>query len=166
MPNFDYTCLRTMLESGAIDVAMKVISENREPDSVAQLVAMARESNLHGESELSDRYLRLAERLVESDDLDGIAELFSAYRLDRLGSVDYQERDKLANKYLTLLAEAGNLFAQETLMIDYADGLHGLPVDISKFEFWAERAAANGSVLAQKELKSKAIRRNFRVRHD
>lgn len=121
-------------------------------------VEAARAARARGENEKAHALLLDAERLLIPGDLDGLTELWSAISMERLGDFEYEERDLKAGALLERLAEAGNVPAQEILMVDFLDGLNGRTPDFLKFVEWAERAAANGSSLAASELQKHCAR--------
>lgn len=122
-----------------------------EHTDIACILDASRAARCEGNLELSNELLAKAERVIQPEDLDGLVEIWSAIAMERLGDFAPDLRDKKAHDYLLLLAEAGNVRAQEILMIDYLEGLNGLPQSFESFLFWNERAIAAGSELAKRE---------------
>jgi hypothetical protein len=114
-------------------------------------IEAARSARARGERENAQALLSEAESLLTPEDLDGLTELWSAISMERMGDFGPEERDRKSGELLERLAEAGNVRAQEILMIDYLHGLNGRNASFLKFLEWSERAAAGGSLLAAAE---------------
>jgi len=99
----------------------------------------------------SDALIRVAESKFQSDDFDGAVALWGAFK-SGLGCRDNHEANLRAFRYISFLAEAGNVAAQEVLLVDYLHGLNGLEKDAQKFLYWCDRAIQGGSKLAKEEL--------------
>ena len=117
----------------------------------AKLVADARAASDQGDSVLCHQLLTRAEAVLRLDDLDAIVDLWSAIALAWLGDFEPDERGRRSTYYLELLGEAGNLPAQEMLMINYLEGANGVDRSEEKFLYWSERAMGSGSELAREE---------------
>ena len=117
----------------------------------AQKIVEAREARSRGDDATAHALVVEAESLLTPDDLDGMVEVWSALRNEWMGSFEPDERFNRAAKLLEQLGEAGNVRAQEMLMIDYLEGLGGFAQSVRKFLYWSERAMKNGSIAAAEE---------------
>ena len=149
---------------------MKSVRMDTNQKSIAELIKAARAElsdgstegylafwrNEHGDRDerlaKSDKLLAEAESLFSPEDLEAAVDLWSAFK-SGLGCRNVIDANKKAFHYMSLVAEAGNISAQEMLMVDYLHGLNGLPVDKERFLYWCNRAILGGSNLASKELK-------------
>jgi hypothetical protein len=124
----------------------------------AEKIEAARSARARGDSAMVQQLLSQAESLLTPDDLDGLTELWSAISMERMGDFGPEERDRKAGELLERLARAGNVRAQEILMLDYLQGLNGREASFIKFVEWSERAVAGGSLLAAAERKKHGVR--------
>lgn len=143
---------------------------NTEHTSIPELIKAARDALHDGSTEgvlafwrndngdreqrsfRSRELIDLAESKFQPDDYDGAVELWSAFK-SGLGCIDNDEANQRAFRYISFLAEAGNVSAQEVLLIDYLHGLNGLSKNQQHFLYWCDRAIHGGSRLAQEERK-------------
>lgn len=93
-----------------------------------------------------------AEKIADLNNLDHLAELYFAF------DFHFAKNDGKSEKYQLALAEVGNTFVQEGLMMCYLNGGRGIKKDESKFLYWCERAIEGGSQLAKSE-KRKYLRK-------
>jgi hypothetical protein len=128
---------------------------------IQEIVDAARRAREEGNFNLSNELIVKAEQTVRPEDLDGIVELWSAIGMERMGDFDPEVRDRKSHEYLLLLGEAGNVRAQEILMMDFLQGLNGVARDIDKFLYWSQVAIENGSEVARSERR-KFLRLNTR----
>jgi TPR repeat protein len=120
--------------------------------TIEQMVQLALDERSAGNLEAGQKWIHRAENLVLPNDYEGLTALWSAMCLG-LGCSNFEESQAKALSYISRVADADNLKAQEIVMIQYLEGTNGFPQDIERFKYWADRAKSLGSELAIKELK-------------
>ena len=118
--------------------------------NISAVIQMARIKAVLEHHTESENLILKAENLLKKNDFDGRVDLWNAYRAG-LGAGTREDQDRKALEHLYALAHAGNLMAQEILMMDYLNGTNGVSTDILESKKWVV------DLIASKELYSRKI---------
>jgi TPR repeat protein len=104
-------------------------------------------------NEKSHAYVLEAIKIADLNSPQDMAELWTCIDTAGADLFDYKDKHRRAKLYLITLANLGNLFAIETLMLQYLHGMNGVEKDESQFKYWANIAIECGSESAKNELR-------------
>jgi TPR repeat protein len=121
--------------------------------TVKELLVLSRKAMSPYANEISHQYIIEAIKIADLTNPYDMSELWICLDMAGADLFDYRDRAKKANYYLTVLANLGNLFAIETLMIHYLEGINGVEKNDEQFKYWANKAVEYGSESAKNELR-------------